>query len=80
MQWWVFVPVIAMAFWPSVETRSIVNGTSLSCGDPKFKGIFLSFFKRELRARASTTLFFPYRYFLDTSISSVFLDTSFFSL
>ena len=58
MQWWVFVPVIAMAFWPSVETRSIVNGTSLSCGDPKFKGIFLSFFKRELKLLALLQLCF----------------------
>ena len=77
MQWWVFVPVIAMAFWPSVETRSIVNGTSLSCGDPKFKGIFLSFFKRELKLLALLQLCF---FLIDTSISSVFLDTSFFSL
>ena len=63
MQWWVFVPVIAMAFWPSVETRSIVNGTSLSCGDPKFKGIFLSFFKRELKLLALLQL---YSFLIDT--------------
>ena len=65
MQWWVFVPVIAMAFWPSVETRSIVNGTSLSCGDPKFKGIFISFFKRELKLLALLQLCF---FLIDTSI------------